>query len=150
MPILDRLARGLHTSKPEETAELAREIARALPPDAILALQGDLGVGKTTLVQGLAAAWGIQGPVKSPTYNLISIHEGDRQLVHVDAYRLESPDALEGLMIDEFLRSPFCLVVEWPERIREALPPDTFWIQIAIERDHRRRFQLLAPATAAR
>ena len=98
-------------------------------------------MGKTTLVKGLAKAWGVTAPVKSPTYNLVSIHEGARQLVHVDAYRLESPAALDGLMLEEFLRPPYCLVVEWPERIRGWFPPGTFWLEITMDRDHRRHLR---------
>ena len=142
MPILDELREGVVSSSPEETAALATRLAHALPTDTILALQGDLGVGKTTLVKGLALAWGIDDPVKSPTYNLVSIYDGTRQLVHVDAYRLETPDALEGLMLDEFVRSPFALVIEWPERIADWLPPRAWWLQITMDAEHRRHFRL--------
>lgn len=143
MPILDELKTGLTVASLEETETLAQALAAELPVDSVLALQGDLGVGKTTLVQALARTWKVPGAVKSPTYNLVSIHEGTRQLVHVDAYRLDSPDALDGLMLEEFLRSPFALVVEWPERIRDWFPPETIWIEITIQADHRRRFKRL-------
>jgi tRNA threonylcarbamoyladenosine biosynthesis protein TsaE len=141
MPIFDELAAGIVSRSPEDTSALAARLAGAMPPDAILALQGDLGVGKTTFVKGLAAAWGVNATVKSPTYNLVSIHEGSRQLVHLDAYRLASPEAIDGLMLEEFLRSPFCLVVEWPERIADWFPPATLWLEITMDAAHHRHFR---------
>lgn len=143
MPTLDELARGLTTISPEATDALAARLAAELPTDCVLALQGDLGVGKTTFVKGLASAWGVPDTVKSPTYNLVSIHHGTRQLVHVDAFRLESPEALDGLMLEEFLCPPFALVIEWPERIADWLPPDALWIRITMDAEHRRHFCLL-------
>jgi tRNA threonylcarbamoyladenosine biosynthesis protein TsaE len=142
MSIFDELAAGVVSSSPEDTSALAERLAMALPEDAILALQGDLGAGKTTWVKAMAKTWGIEQTVKSPTFNLVSIYKGQRQLVHVDAYRLESPEALDGLMLDEFLQSPFCLIIEWPERIQSWLPPNAYWLKFEIESAARRRMQL--------
>lgn len=103
---------------------VAAELALWLPPDATLALHGDLGAGKSTFVRGLAMAWGITDPITSPTYNIFSIYQGDRQLIHMDAYRLNSASQAESLLIEEFMRSPWCLAVEWPEKVAEWLPND--------------------------
>lgn len=112
--------------------DLAREIAAALPPDAVLTLSGDLGAGKTTFVKGLATAWGITRTVTSPTYNIFTLYESPaRQLAHMDAYRLAGPEAVDALMLEEFLRSPYCLVIEWPEKIAGWLPSDA--IQLRFE-----------------
>ena len=143
MSILDELREGLAAASAEATQAIAGRLAVALPPVAILALEGDLGLGKTTFVQGLARAWGIEETVKSPSYNLVSMYAGARQLVHVDAYRLESPEAFEGLMLEEFLRPPYCLAIEWPERIREVLPPETWWLRFSMGEAHARRLELL-------
>ena len=115
----------------------------ALPPEATLALSGDLGVGKTTFVQGLAEAFGIRERVTSPTFTLYNVHRGNRTLVHLDAYRLESPDQVEDLLLEDFLVAPYCLAVEWPERIAGWLPPETLTLKLSIESPGRHRVQLL-------
>ncbi|MGJ3242008.1 MAG: tRNA (adenosine(37)-N6)-threonylcarbamoyltransferase complex ATPase subunit type 1 TsaE [Opitutales bacterium] len=103
------------------TRMAGRVLAESLPGDTVVALSGPMGAGKTTFVQGMAAAWSIPGPVTSPTYTLYQIHAGDRQLVHVDACRLDSPDAWDSLMIEPFLQTPWCLAIEWPENL-DTLP----------------------------
>ena len=108
---------GLITRSAAESQALGRALAVDLPPDTVLALHGDLGVGKTTFVQGLAAGLGIQEPVTSPTFNLFTLYSSatrPRRLVHLDAYRLETPAALDALMLEDFLVSPWTLAVEWP------------------------------------
>lgn len=126
MNIFDRLKEGIGTGSPEEMRAVAGEFAAVCPENATLALSGDLGAGKTVFVKGLAEAWGIVETVTSPTFNLFSIYQGRRNLLHLDAYRLDSADEMEALMVDDFLVPPYCLAVEWPERIREWLPPDTW------------------------
>jgi len=124
-----RLRAGLRAPSAEATAAIGEALARRLPPDATVALAGDLGAGKTTFVQGMARAWRVAGKVTSPSFTLYAIHEGERQLVHFDAYRLETSEAMDALMLEEFLRSPWCLAVEWPERIRAWLPGDARWLR---------------------
>lgn len=111
----------------------ARELAALLPPDCTLALHGGLGAGKTTFVGGLAEVFGVREPVTSPSYNIYAIYDGDsRQLIHMDAYRLPSAEAVESLMLEEFMRSPRCWVVEWPEKIGDALPADALHLDFEI------------------
>lgn len=117
----------------EKMEEEAARFAAALPPDATLALHGALGVGKTTFVRGAARAFGVGQPITSPSYNIYAVYEGrSRQLIHMDAYRLPSPEAAEGLMLEEFMRSPWCWIVEWPEKIGDALPADTIHLDFEI------------------
>jgi len=120
------------TRSDAETMALASDYARQLPPDCTLALSGDLGAGKSTFVRGLARGWGIEQPITSPSYNLFYTYQGQRQLIHVDAYRLENPDQAESLLIEDLLEPPFCLAVEWPEKIEAWLPEDTRWIDFSI------------------
>lgn len=122
MNIFAKLKTGLITDSPEATQAIAAELAAALPQDCILALQGDLGSGKTTFVRGLARAWGIRADITSPSYTIYNVHRGQRMLVHLDAYRLPHPNAFHDLMLDELLVSPWCLAVEWPEKLATALP----------------------------
>ena len=100
----------------DDTFNLASEVAKCLPVDSSLALIGDLGSGKTTFVKGLACGFGIAQVVNSPSFNIFNIYYGAVTLLHVDAYRLDgTKNATDGLMVDDFLISPYCLAVEWPE-----------------------------------
>jgi tRNA threonylcarbamoyladenosine biosynthesis protein TsaE len=143
MNIWQELEQGALATSAESMQALARRLGEALPPEATLALSGDLGVGKTTFVQGLAEAFGIRERVTSPTFTLYNLHRGSRTLVHLDAYRLESPDQVEDLLLEDFLVAPYCLAIEWPERIAGWLPADTFTLSLNIEAPglHRVRLQ---------
>jgi tRNA threonylcarbamoyladenosine biosynthesis protein TsaE len=136
------LRTGLVSASAAETRALAEELAGALPPDTVLALHGDLGVGKTTFVQGLARGFGITEPVTSPTFALYSVYQGRRQLVHLDAYRIESPRELDDLLIEDFLTSPWCLAVEWPEKVAAWLPADAWHLDLGIESGDRHTLRL--------
>lgn len=140
--ILEQLRAGVYSQNAAETEVLAARLGQVLPPDAVLALHGDLGAGKTTFVRGLARAWGIDEAVTSPTYNLYTIYKGERQLIHLDAYRLESGTDLDALMIEDFLQSPWCFAVEWPERIPDALPEDAWHLYLTINEDQSHRIRL--------
>lgn len=129
----------------EKTAAAAARVAELLPEgtDCTLALHGTLGAGKTTFVSGLAHALGVRQPVTSPSYNIYAVYEGrSRQLIHMDAYRLTSPDAVDALMLEEFMRSPWIWVVEWPEKIGDALPPDTVHLDFEILHAGTHRFRI--------
>ena len=141
--ILNDLQEGVLTHSPEETEALGERLASLLPDDTWLALYGDLGAGKTTFSRGFARGLGIQADVTSPTFSIFVPYQGkDRQLVHMDAYRLNGPEALDGLMLDDILRSPFVILLEWPERIAAALPPDTWHLKLETVDPTSRRLQL--------
>ena len=127
------LRQGLTTSSADETRDIASKLATLVPNDTVLALHGDLGVGKTTFVQGLAQGLGITEPVTSPTFNLYTLHEGPvGRLLHLDAYRMESAAELDGLMLDDFLVTPWIAAIEWPERITDWLPKNTWHLHLGI------------------
>jgi tRNA threonylcarbamoyladenosine biosynthesis protein TsaE len=141
--ITDRLRTGVATATAEETRKLAAEWAVALPADATVALHGDLGAGKTTWVQGLALGLGITEPVTSPTFIIYSLHQGpQRMLAHLDAYRLESAEEAAALMLEEFLVSPWCLAVEWPERLPGWISEDAMHLDFDIGADGRHTIRL--------
>lgn len=140
--ILAQLRTGASSHTAAETEALAARLGQILPADAVLALHGDLGAGKTTFVRGLARAWGIEEDVTSPTFNLYTIYKGARQLIHLDAYRLSSGTDLDALMIEDFLQSPWCFAVEWPERIPDALPEDTWHLYLTINEDQSHQIRL--------
>lgn len=141
--LIESLKKGVRSSSPETTESVATQLARILPVDSVIALHGTLGVGKTTFVRGLARAWGITETIKSPTFNLCTIYEGDRRLIHMDAYRLEPETDTDTLMIKDFLRSPWCFAVEWPDRIQADLPDDRLDLKLSINEDQSHRIQLL-------
>lgn len=117
----------LETSSPQETEAWAKRLASTLKGGDIIALEGDLGAGKTTLVRGLAAGLGIDpSKVSSPTFALMNEYEGSGlTLVHIDAYRMSSPDELAGLGWDRLIDDQSVVIaVEWPSKVEGALPPD--------------------------
>src|SRR5258708_4162940 len=140
MSIVEKLKRGVTTDSAEQTRALAAELAATLPPDTTLALHGDMGVGKTTFVQGLAHGLGVAEHVTSPTFAIYSVYRGmTRRLGHLDAYRLESERQIEPLLLEEFLVSPWCLAVEWPEKIGAWLPADAWHLTLSIEAGDKHR-----------
>ena len=145
MSIFAELRAGIATHSGSETQSLAIRLARALPPDATLALHGDLGVGKTTFVQGLAKGLDVTDVVTSPTFNIFTLHRGgSRTLVHLDAYRLENDRQIDSLMLEDFLVSPYCLAVEWPEKIAAWLPRDALHLTLRIIEAQHHHVQLTA------
>ena len=144
MTIIEKLRQGVTTESAEETRALAAKLAAALPPDTTLALHGDMGVGKTTFVQGLAQGLGVTAQVTSPTFAIYSVHRGAKcSLIHLDAYRLENERQIEPLLLEEFLVSPWCLAVEWPEKIGAWLPAHALHLNLAIVDGERHRVRLL-------
>ena len=110
----------------ETTRALGRELAQRLPKGAILLLKGPLGAGKTSLVQGLALACGIDEPITSPTFALAQHYpQGQPPLVHLDLYRLEAPGSADELFLQEEEEAQAMqafMAVEWPERLKLDLP----------------------------
>ena len=106
-----------------ELAAWGAEFARTLPIPVCVALQGELGAGKTTLVRAIARALGVSEPVTSPTYALVHEYRSPRApVIHVDLYRLERAAQLPQIGWHDFVASPAVLLVEWPERALDALP----------------------------
>ena len=105
---------------------------------ALLTLCGDLGAGKTTFVQALAKELGVGATVQSPTYVLVKSYETKhpqfKKLVHIDLYRLEKPEELAALKLEEVFNNPNNLVcIEWPERAPNSLPKPTFTVNFSSE-----------------
>ncbi len=104
----------------------------------VVLLRGALGAGKTTLVRGLLRALGVAGAVRSPTYTLVEPYETpDTRVLHVDLYRLADATEIEGLGIREALDGGTLLLVEWPERAPDALPPADLELTLAHAGEHR-------------
>ncbi len=142
-PISDRLRRGIESTSAAETVQLASSWTAELPDAVWLALHGDLGVGKTTFVGGLASGFGIVGAITSPSFAILNIYQGKRQLLHVDAYRLASEGEADELLLDDWIRPPFCVAVEWPEVMGSLLPADTLHLDLSISSPGHHAIRLL-------
>jgi tRNA threonylcarbamoyladenosine biosynthesis protein TsaE len=143
MTTIEQLRQGITTDSAEQTQSIANALAGMLPTEVTLALHGDMGVGKTTFVQGLARGFGVTERVTSPTFSIFSVHQGSsRSLIHLDAYRLESEKQIESLLLEDFLTNSYCLAVEWPEKISAWLPADTWHLTLSIEEGDRHRIVL--------
>ncbi|MBD3349278.1 MAG: tRNA (adenosine(37)-N6)-threonylcarbamoyltransferase complex ATPase subunit type 1 TsaE [Candidatus Eisenbacteria bacterium] len=126
------------TSSPEETRDLGRLLGSRLFAGAVVALRGELGTGKTVLVQGISAGLGFDGYVSSPSFVVVNEYDGRLPIYHVDLYRMEGPDSVEGLGYRELFWSRGVALIEWAERAGGLLPDDR--LDVAVEsRDRTRR-----------
>lgn len=138
-----------------ETMALAARFAATFQPAPARALRvglsGDLGAGKTTFVRGLLRGLGVARPVRSPTYSLVEHYEiGDLEVLHADLYRLESPEALASLALDELDRAGALWLVEWPEQGGSALPAPDLALSLSVAGPvHLFRAQPLTPEGSA-
>lgn len=145
MPILDAHTIEFFSRSPEQTRRVGMRLGSLLRPGDVVCLQGDLGAGKTTLVQGLARGWGSLDPVSSPTFIIVNIYRrpDQIQLFHMDAYRLDSASEAAELDLDEMLARG-SLLVEWPERVQEILPEERIWISFKYVAEENRQLVIKA------
>jgi tRNA threonylcarbamoyl adenosine modification protein YjeE len=120
-----------------QTHALGAAIARRLQRGDAVALWGDLGAGKTTLARAILMALGVTGEVPSPTFTIVQSYETAKLLVsHYDLYRLKSAREMDELGLDDALDQG-AVLVEWPVRAPEALPPDTLHVRLSLDGDMR-------------
>ncbi len=155
MSLLEALNSGVRVHSPAAMEALGRGLVRevvqtrGLP--ACVALYGDLGVGKTTLVRGMAAE--LQLPsLTSPSFNYYFLYKGcvlgrTVELLHLDAYRLSSPEDFYTLMLDEILNERTLWIIEWPERLGVALPKNALKIELKILSEGVHSVQILSEKT---
>jgi tRNA threonylcarbamoyladenosine biosynthesis protein TsaE len=120
----------LLSSSEADTRAIGAAIAGLLRPGDVVGLTGDLGAGKTRLVQGAVKALGADDQVVSPTFMLVREYDGDVPVNHVDAYRLSGPAELEDLGYDTVFDSDAVVFVEWADRVDQALPED--WVELRL------------------
>jgi tRNA threonylcarbamoyladenosine biosynthesis protein TsaE len=133
---------GVITYSGEATEEMAKEFAQLLPADTTLALEGNLGVGKTTFVRGLVKGFGITEDITSPSFSLLNVYRGKRMIFHVDAYRLTQASSFDDLMIWDSAVSPWNVIVEWPEKVASRLPRSLWKLKATILSDGGHQFTL--------
>jgi len=131
MPILDPHSLEFLSRSADQTRRVGMRLGAFLQTGDLVCLVGELGSGKTTFMQGVAAGWGSLDSVSSPSFVLVNVYRGAREqrLFHLDAYRLKGPAEAEELDVDAMLEhGP--LVVEWAERIKAALPAEHLWVSL--------------------
>lgn len=123
-----------------ELTEEGELLGRSLPPGSVLLFEGDLGAGKTTMVQAVARGLGVTQPATSPTYALVHHYQGRRGPVyHLDCYRLRSPEEAADLDWETLLREGDALLIEWPERAGGWVPAPTMRFHLSHLDDPARR-----------
>lgn len=125
---------------PNDTFAFSKRLATLLLPGDVIALEGDLGAGKTTFTKGLANGLGIQRNVNSPTFTIIKEYQGRLPLYHMDVYRVE--DSFEDLGFDEYFEGDGVTVVEWAHLIEDQLPHELLTISIYLDENQSRKLVL--------
>jgi len=115
---------GARRLRADELSRFGEELGRGLSAPAVIGLSGELGTGKTTLVQAMCRGLGAAAPATSPTYALVHQYDANgRPVYHVDCYRLRSPDEARDLGFDDMIREGAIVLIEWPERAGPWAPP---------------------------
>ena len=137
---------------PEQTRRVGRRLGAVLEAGDVICLQGDLGAGKTTFVQGIAQGWGSLDSVSSPTFILVNVYRRADQstgrvtsplLFHMDAYRLDSVPEAEELDLDSMLAQG-ALLIEWPERMNGLIPNERLWVNLEYVDEEEREMKFKA------
>jgi tRNA threonylcarbamoyladenosine biosynthesis protein TsaE len=131
MPVLDLHTIDFFSRGPDQTRRIGKRLGAVLQAGDVICLQGDLGAGKTTFVQGIAHGWGSLDSVSSPTFIIVNVYRrgDDARLFHMDAYRLDSTPEAEELELDSMLaQGP--VLIEWPERMDGLVPNERLWVNL--------------------
>ncbi|MBP5359714.1 MAG: tRNA (adenosine(37)-N6)-threonylcarbamoyltransferase complex ATPase subunit type 1 TsaE [Treponema sp.] len=131
------------TNSAEETIELGKKIGSMLKPGDIIAMEGTLAAGKTTITKGIASALGVDETITSPTFCLISEYAGNKMpLYHMDVYRLDGAEDFLNLGVEELLYGQGVCIIEWSEKVRSVLPSRTITLSISTEADGSRKIEI--------
>lgn len=145
MPILRSNALEFFSTSAAQTRRIGMRLGEMLKPGDLICLTGDLGAGKTTFTQGVAAGWGSPDQVSSPTFVLVNVYRkpNHSQLYHLDAYRLSGPAEADDLDLDTMLATG-PMIIEWADRITPALPDEHLLIACRYLSDERRELLFTA------
>lgn len=134
----------LVTRSPRETQALGALLGRLAQPGDVILLVGPLGAGKTCLVQGLARGLGVQDYVTSPSFTIMGEYHGRMPLYHIDCFRIESPEEAQELGLEDYFGGGGLSVVEWADKVLEALPPQHLLVTLEYLGDRERALRLEA------
>jgi len=115
----------------EKTHQLGKRLADIVQPGEIMALTGNLGSGKTVLIQGVCAGLEVQDPVTSPTFTIVQEYQGRLPVYHFDFYRLQSPAEIEDLGLSHYFEANGVCLIEWSERGKDLIPGEALHIELA-------------------
>ena len=136
LPPLDMSEVVARTASEAEMIEAGRALADSLAAGDVVALNGELGAGKTRLAQGIAAGLGVREDVTSPTFALVhEFFSGRLPLFHFDFYRIDAAAELEDLGWDDYLDEGGVVIVEWAEKFPELLPPEARRLDLTVADD---------------
>ena len=122
-----------------ETIAFGQRLAGDSRPGDVVALHGELGAGKTCLVKGIARGLGVTQDVTSPTFTIVHEYRGGRlPLVHVDLYRLDTPQQVVAIGIEDYFDGEAVTVIEWAEKISQLLPPRTIHVRLELRGENDR------------
>lgn len=140
MELTDRKITSLNV---EETQRIAAALAKVVVPGTVIALEGDLGAGKTHFTQGLARGLGVGEAVTSPTFNVMSVYDQGRlPLYHFDLYRLEDAPELEDIAFYDYVEADGVSCIEWAAKFPEEIPAQALWISITTREDNVRSIEV--------
>ncbi len=141
MAVIEKGSFEVISRSPTQTRRVGMRLGELLQPGDVICLEGNLGAGKTTLVQGIASGWGSYDSVTSPSYVLVNVYRrmDQSQIFHLDAYRLSGPEEAVDLDLDAMI-SQGPLLIEWADRIQSALPDDYLWMKMRLINDEQRDF----------
>ena len=134
--------RTIYCQTEQETQTLGGRLVRLLPVPSFVALFGDLGAGKTALVRGMGAEAGTS-EVRSPTFTIVHEYETNPKLIHFDAYRLADAEELCAIGFEEYLSQNAVIVLEWAERVPEALPKERLELRLSGSGEEPREIRLI-------
>ena len=148
MPILSPDALEFISRSPEQTHRVGARLGMSLVGGEVVALEGDLGAGKTVFAQGIGMGWGVTTRLISPTFILIrrhTRHQDDLRLYHIDLYRVNSLREAENLGLEEMLGDPkaVCLI-EWADRAPDIFPKENLWVHMRWLDEYRRSLTFCA------
>lgn len=148
MPILNEHTLDFISHSPDQTRRFGARLGTLVQPGDVIGLEGNLGTGKTCLIQGIGYGMGVIEPITSPTFTLIAEYRPPPPaptLYHIDMYRLDTPvrEAL-AFGLDEYLESDGVCLIEWAERIQPVLPDQRLWIKLGYLDDSKRGIVITA------
>lgn len=130
----------IYTSNSEdETYKLGKNLGQRMDDDQVILLSGDLGAGKTLLVQGIAEGLQIDDDITSPTFNLVKEYQGKYSLYHMDLYRIDLVEDLYNIGFLDYFDRAGVVVIEWPEIALDLIPEDYLYITVEVINDNKRK-----------
>ncbi|MEO0097616.1 MAG: tRNA (adenosine(37)-N6)-threonylcarbamoyltransferase complex ATPase subunit type 1 TsaE [candidate division WOR-3 bacterium] len=132
----------IKTYSEEETIQFGEKLAKKLKKGDVLALYGELGSGKTTLIKGIVSGLSYKKPIKSPSFIIVAIYQTEFPIYHIDLYRLEDIKEIDNIGLLEYIYGDGISLIEWAEKIEKVLPKKRINIKISIAGKNEREIEI--------